>query len=152
LAEARAQAEDLGNLVRGMQARLARARHNLEAARAAAALAKGRAAADEMTAALSELTTAAEVVAAAAGRFYRARERFLADSPVRPSHLPAVWTHLDLLLQRHIGARSPLFRGAVLQSGNLEALARRNEIAEAHADELLRLFGSSGEVPPGKVA
>jgi hypothetical protein len=143
LAEARTQAEDLANLVKGMQAKLQVARANLEASRAAAAIAKGKAAADEMTQALAEITTAADVIAAAAGRFSRARTRFYVDSPVKPEHVPAVWHHLDGLLQRHIGARSSLFRGAALQVGNIEALARRNEILELHADELLRLFGSS---------
>lgn len=146
LREARDRAEDLAFLVTSMTAERDRMRQNHEAARRAKAMASARDAADRMTAALQQVATGADMIAAATRSFLEARDRFYEVSPVKPEQNPQVWTRLEEYIARHIGARSPVFRGAALRSGEIEALGRRSEILQLHADELRRLFGD--DQPP----
>lgn len=140
---------ELDRLIRKVSEQAATARANAETAARAKAIERSRDALEDMTEALRMLSAAGDMVAAAARKFFSARERLFEHLPgdIRPLTTPSIWLRPEVYLLRHIGARSTIFRKEALAGTvNVDRLAQVDEIAELHADACRQVFPN--EQPP----
>ena len=154
LLEVHERVADIERMHRRVSEELTRAVENRAAQERAKAIAKAREHADEMTEALRKLSAAGDLAAAAARSFFAARDRFLEACPhdLRPAVTPPLWVNPGQYLQRHIGARCPMFRGEAMRGNDgrgIDYLAQVDEMALIHGDTLSRTFPSE---PPSQAA
>jgi hypothetical protein len=144
---ASAQLEQLQRQVReveltlaGLRAKKAGVLRQAEAAAMAKRRAEARQCMAEMDADLTKIAVGCEMIAAGARAFNASRVRFYEVTPIAPEQVPPCWVHLERYIERHIGARSGLYRKAIAGHANQEALAKVNELLLHHRDVMNQLF------------